>query len=230
MPGHHGTAAARCPGSPSRSPEVGDERVRDRDAIGRRTVGDEGRVAGERATFAEVLIDRVLIGEEQIQERLREIGAAISEDYAGRDLHLVAVLKGSMMVVADLLRTISLPVSVDFIAVSSYGPAARPSGAVRLIKDLDQSISGRHVLVVEDIIDTGLTLNYILRTLRARQPASLEVFTLLDKPTHRLIDLPLRYVGFTIPDEFVVGYGLDYQQRFRNLPYIATLRDEVFGE
>lgn len=152
------------------------------------------------------------------------MGAVISRDYRGKDLHLVAVLKGSVAVVADLLRAITIPVSVDFIAVSSYGPTARPSGAVRLMKDLDQSIEGRHVLVVEDVIDTGLTLNYILRTLRARHPASLEIATLLDKPAHRLIDERIRYIGFTLPDCFVVGYGLDEQQRFRNLPYLAILK------
>lgn len=173
-------------------------------------------------------IDRILIAADRIQQRIGEIGAEISRDYAARDLHVVAVLKGSLMVVADLLRAIDVPVSVDFIAVSSYGPAARQSGAVRLIKDLDESIEGRNVLVVEDVIDTGLTLSYILRALRARHPASVEVATLLDKPAHRLIDLPIRYVGFTIPDSFVVGYGLDYQQRFRNLPYIAALKD--YGE
>jgi hypoxanthine phosphoribosyltransferase len=181
----------------------------------------------EHIAFADELVDRVLIDEERIQRRIREMGAEISRDYEGREIYAVAVLKGSIMVVADLLRAITVPISVDFIAISSYGPEARSSGAVRLIKDLDQSIEGRHVLVVEDIIDTGLTLSYILRTLRARRPASLDIATLLDKPVHRLIDLPIRYVGFTIPDCFVVGYGLDYQQRFRNLPYLATLKEEV---
>lgn len=166
---------------------------------------------------------RILFDADQIRARVAELGNAISHDYAGSEVHLIAVLRGSMMIVADLLRVLRGRVSVDFIAVSSYGPGAGRSGTVRLIKDLDQSISGRHVLVVEDVIDTGLTLNYILRNLRARQPASLEVATLLDKPTHRLIELPLRYVGFTIPDCFVVGYGLDYEQRYRNLPYLAIL-------
>lgn len=175
------------------------------------------------------LIDSVLLGREQIESRVRELGAEIARDYAGRDVHVVAVLKGSLMIVADLLRAIDGPVTVDFIAVSSYGPQARESGVVRLIKDLDQPIEGRHVLVVEDVIDTGLTLNYILRSLRSRRPASLEVATLLDKPTRRLIDLPLRYVGFTLPDCFVVGYGLDFRERYRNLPYLATLRPEIFG-
>ncbi|MBX6770245.1 MAG: hypoxanthine phosphoribosyltransferase [Chloroflexi bacterium] len=158
------------------------------------------------------------------------MGAEISRDYRGRAVHVVAVLKGSMMIVADLLRALTVPVSVDFIAVSSYGPEARASGAVRLIKDLDESIAGRHVLVVEDVIDTGLTLNYILGVLRRRQPASLEVATLLDKPAHRLVDLPIRYIGFTLPDRFVVGYGLDFRERFRNLPFIAELREDLIEE
>ncbi|HVC32839.1 MAG TPA: hypoxanthine phosphoribosyltransferase [Chloroflexota bacterium] len=183
----------------------------------------------DELTFADGLIDRVLIDAAQIQRRVRALGQEISQDYDGREVHLIAVLKGSLVVVADLVRAITPPTSIDFIAVSSYGPAARSSGAVRLIKDLDQSIEGRHVLVVEDVIDTGLTLSYILRILRLRQPASLEIATLLDKPAHRLIDLPLRYVGFTLPDCFVVGYGLDYQQKLRNLPYLATLKDEVLS-
>lgn len=177
----------------------------------------------ERQATSDPRIGRVLFDAEQIQQRVREIGAEVSRDYAGRGVHVVAVLKGSLMVVADLLRAITVPVSVDFIAVSSYGPEAGSSGAVRLIKDLDHGIDGRHVLVVEDVIDTGLTLSYILRILRSRRPASLEIATLLDKPTHRLIDLAIRYVGFTIPDRFVIGYGLDYQQFYRNLPYIAEL-------
>lgn len=169
-------------------------------------------------------LDRVLIGADEIQRRVRELGQAITEDYAATGVHVVAVLKGSMMVVADLLRAIRCPVTVDFIAVSSYGPRAGASGTVRVIKDLDQDILGRPVLVVEDVIDTGLTLNYILRILRSRHPASLDVATLLDKPVRRLIDLKLRYVGFTIPDCFVVGYGMDEAGRYRNLPYLATLR------
>ncbi len=180
-------------------------------------------------SFAADVLDEVVADASQIQERVREIGTRISRDYADRDVHLVAVLKGSLMVVADLLRAIDRPVTVDFIAVSSYGPQARQSGVVRLIKDLDQSVEGKHVLVVEDIIDTGLTLNYILRILRARRPASLEVATLVDKPARRLIDLPLRYVGFTVPDCFLVGYGLDYQEKYRNLPFLATLKESVFS-
>ncbi len=185
------------------------------------------RAVSNRLTFADEVLDRTLIDEDQIQQRIREIGAEISRDYDGREVHIVAVLKGSIMVVADLIRAITVPVSVDFIAISSYGPETRSSGAVRLLKDLDQSIEGRHVLVVEDVIDTGLTLSYILRTLRARRPESLEIATLLDKPAHRLIDLRIKYVGFTIPDCFVVGYGLDYQQRYRNLPFLALLKEDA---
>lgn len=176
------------------------------------------------ALLVEGRLDRVIVDAEQIQARIRELGAAIGQDYAATGVHIVAVLKGSMMVVADLLRAIHCPVTVDFIAISSYGPRARLSGTVRVLKDLDQDIAGRPVLVVEDVIDTGLTLNYILRILRSRHPASLDVATLLDKPARRLIALPLRYVGFTIPDCFVVGYGMDEAGLYRNLPYLATLK------
>lgn len=180
-------------------------------------------------SFADDALEVVLIPEQEIRRRVEEIGAAIERDYWGREVHIVSVLKGSMTVVGDLLRAIHGSVTVDFIAVSTYGPQTRHRGIVRLIKDLDQPISGRHVLVLEDIIDTGLTLSYILRILRSRNPASLEIGTFLDKPARRLIDLPLRYVGFTIPDRFVVGYGLDYQGKYRNLPYVATLKPEISG-
>ena len=187
-------------------------------------------MSDERFAFARPYLAAPVLDAETLQTRVREMGAEISRDYRGRAVHVVAVLKGSMMIVADLLRALTVPVSVDFIAVSSYGPEARTSGAVRLIKDLDESIAGRHVLVVEDVIDTGLTLNYILGVLRRRQPASLEVATLLDKPAHRLVDLPIRYIGFTLPDCFVVGYGLDFRERFRNLPFIAELREDLIEE
>jgi hypoxanthine phosphoribosyltransferase len=174
--------------------------------------------------YARDQIEIVLADAERVRQRLREIGEQISADYADRQLHLVAVLRGSIVVVADLLRELPNRVTVDFIAVASYGPRERHRGVVRVIKDLDQPIEGRDVLVVEDVIDTGLTLNYILRILKSRQPASLAIATLVDKPAHRLIDLPIRYVGFTVPDVFVVGYGLDYQERYRNLPFLATLK------
>lgn len=171
-------------------------------------------------------IDRVLLGDQQIAARVRELGAQISADYAGRDLVLVTVLKGGLFFMADLSRSIEMLHTMDFMAVSSYGPGA--GGAVRITKDLDETIEGRDVLMVEDIIDTGLTLNYLLRVLRERKPASLAVCTLLDKDVRRLIDLPIEYRGFAVPDRFLVGYGLDLGGVWRNLPYVATLRDEVW--
>jgi hypoxanthine phosphoribosyltransferase len=168
-------------------------------------------------------IGGVLISEQELQRRVREIAEQISTDYACKQPVLVGILRGSTFFLADLLRLVSIPLSIDFLAISSY-VGRDSSGVVRLLKDLDQSITGKHVLLVEDIIDTGLTLSYVLRILRARGPASLEVCTLLNKAVRRLVDLPLRYVGFDIPDEFVIGYGLDYNQRYRNLPFIATLK------
>ncbi len=167
-------------------------------------------------------IDRVLITAAQIQRKVRELGAQISKDYAGKAPLLVGVLRGVACFMADLMRHISLPLSVDFMAVSSY--EGDQSGAVRILKDLDEKIEGRHVLVVEDIVDTGMTLNHLLGLLSARKPASLKVCALLDKRVRRLVDVPIDYVGFEVPDEFVVGYGLDYRQTYRNLPFIATLK------
>ena len=164
-----------------------------------------------------------LISEAELRARVQSLGAAISRDYAGKRLLLVGLLRGSVIFLADLLRAVTIPVSVDFLAVSSY-VGRDSSGVVRLLKDLDHPIAGMDVLLVEDIIDTGLTLSYVLRVLKTRYPASLEVCTLLNKPRSRLIDQPLKYIGFDIPDEFVVGYGLDYNQRYRNLPYIGTLK------
>jgi hypoxanthine phosphoribosyltransferase len=173
-------------------------------------------------------ITEILFTQEEIEQRVKDLGQAISQDYAGRNPVLVGVLKGVLFFMADLLRSINSAVEVDFIAVSSYSPEARQQGYVRLVKDLEVPISGRHVLFVEDVIDTGLTLNYILRSLRARQPASLEVCVLFDKPERRLIDIPLKYKGFDLPDRFVVGYGLDHHERFRNLPFVALLKPEAF--
>jgi hypoxanthine phosphoribosyltransferase len=170
-------------------------------------------------------IDRVLITASQIERRVGELGAQISRDYTGEAPLLVGVLKGVVCFMADLLRHISLPVSMDFLGVSSY--EGDSSGPLSILKDLDLDISGRHVLLVEDIVDTGMTLNRVLEYLWARQPASLKVCCLLDKRARRLVDVPLDYFGFEIPDEFVVGYGLDYQQRYRNLPFIAILREEL---
>ncbi len=172
-------------------------------------------------------IREVLIPAEEIERRVREIGQAISRDYAGRNPLLVGVLKGVLFFMADLLRAITIPVEVDFMAVSSYTPESRDQGLVRLVKDLETPIAGRHVLFVEDVIDTGLTLNYLLRNLRARNPASLEVCVLFNKPEHRLIDIPLKYKGFDLPDRFVVGYGLDHRERYRNLPFVGLLKPDV---
>lgn len=166
---------------------------------------------------------KVLIPQERLQERVSELGCEISESYRAKELILVAILKGSFIFAADLLRAMTIPASIDFMAISSYAGQSG-SGVVRITKDLDESIQDRHVLLVEDIIDTGLTGNYLLQTLRRRDPASIRVCALLDKSVRRIIDLPIDYRGFDIPDVFVVGYGMDYQQRYRNLPHIAVLR------
>ncbi len=175
-------------------------------------------------------IQRVLLTEEQIQGKLRELGGLITRDYAGRVPLLVGVLKGAFVLMADLARHVHIPVEVDFMAVASYGASTQTSGVVRILKDLDHDIEGRHVLLVEDIVDSGLTLNYLLKNLRGRRPASLEVCALLQKVGIQRVPLDLRYVGFEIPPEFVIGYGLDFAERFRNLPYIATLRPEAYRE
>jgi hypoxanthine phosphoribosyltransferase len=165
-----------------------------------------------------------IVEAERLRSRVRELAGAISSDYApDRPLLLVCVLKGAIFFLADLMRHIEIPVEVDFMAVASYGSATDSSGVVRILKDLDTPIEGRDVLIVEDIVDSGLTLQYLLRNLGSRDPASLEVCALLTKPTRRKVDLPVRYVGFEIPDTFVVGYGLDYAERYRNLPYVAVL-------
>jgi hypoxanthine phosphoribosyltransferase len=173
------------------------------------------------------LIGEVLVGTDELERRVKELGAQISSDYAGRDLFMVAVLKGAVLFVADLMRHLTIQSELDFMAVSSYGSAIDSSGVVRILKDLDASIEGRDVLVVEDIIDSGLTLHYLMRNLKARDPASLEVCALLTKPERRRVDLPIRYVGFEIPNRFAIGYGLDYKQRFRNLPFVAALASEA---
>jgi len=159
--------------------------------------------------------------EEQIQQRVAELGTQISHDYAGKDLVAIGVLKGVFIFMADLLRAITIPVTVDFLAVTRYGPSEQTRGVVNLTKDLDIPLVGRHVLLVEDIIDTGLTTNFIMRTLRLRQPKSLKVCTLLNRNRRRIIELDMAYVGFDIPEDYIVGYGLDYQEHYRNLPYIA---------
>jgi hypoxanthine phosphoribosyltransferase len=173
-------------------------------------------------------IQKVLISADEIHERVLQLGQTISEDYRGRAPLLVGVLKGVIPFMADLLRAITIPVEVDYMAVASYSADARDRGMVRLEKDLSMPITGRHILFVEDVIDTGLTLSYLLRTLRTRDPASLEVCVLLNKPERRLIDSPIRYTGFDLPDRLVVGCGLDFRERYRNLPFVGLLKPEVF--
>jgi hypoxanthine phosphoribosyltransferase len=168
-------------------------------------------------------IGEILVQPDELAHRVRELGEEISRDYAGRELLLVGVLKGAVFFLADLMREITCPCEVDFMAVASYGSATASSGVVRILKDLDTPISDRHVLIVEDIVDSGLTLQYLMRNLGARRPASLEVCALLTKPERRAVDLPTRYVGFEIPDRFAIGYGLDHGERYRNLPYVAAL-------
>jgi hypoxanthine phosphoribosyltransferase len=168
----------------------------------------------------------ILVQRDELEHRIRELGAEISRDYADRELLLVGVLKGAVFFLADLMRQLEVECEVDFMAVSSYGASTDSSGVVRILKDLDAPIEGRDVLIVEDIVDSGLTLSYLFRMLRARGPASLEVCALLTKPQRREIDLPIRYVGFEIPNRFAIGYGLDYAERFRNLPYVAVLAAE----
>jgi hypoxanthine phosphoribosyltransferase len=174
-------------------------------------------------------IDQVLIKSDEIQSKLADIGDRITQDYDGRSILLVGVLKGAFVVMADLARYIRLPLEFDFMAVSSYGAATKSSGVVRILKDLDHDLEGLDVLVVEDIVDSGLTLKYLLKNLAARKPATLEVMALLRKSGIQQVELDLRYVGFDIPNEFVVGYGLDFAEKYRNLPYVATLKPSVSG-
>lgn len=173
-------------------------------------------------------VTEILITEAELKSRIAELGQAISEDYRGRDLVLICVLKGGFMVLADLVRAIDVPHSVDFMATSSYGASTESSGVVRILKDLDMNIEGRNVLIVEDIIDTGQTLNYLLRILKARNPASLRICTLLNKRERREVDIPLDYVGFDIPNKFVIGYGLDFDEIYRNLPFVGVLKPELY--
>jgi hypoxanthine phosphoribosyltransferase len=181
-------------------------------------------------TEIELDVAETLIDEETLRDRVTELGAEISADYAGRDLMLIGVLKGAVFFMADLMRSIDVHCEVDFMAISSYGASTDSSGVVRILKDLDANIEGRNVLVVEDIIDSGLTLSYLMRNLRARNPATLEVCALLTKPERREIDVPVRYIGFEIPNRFVVGYGLDFAERYRNLRYVGVLSDEAAAD
>jgi hypoxanthine phosphoribosyltransferase len=175
-------------------------------------------------------VGEVLIDEDRLQARIHELGAQLSEDYAGRELLLVGVLKGAVFFMADLMRHITVPCEIDFMAISSYGASTDSSGVVRILKDLDINIDGRHVIVVEDIIDSGLTLSYLMRNLEAREPATLEICALLTKPDRREIDVPVRYIGFEIPNRFVIGYGLDFAERYRNLPYVGVLHPDLLPE
>lgn len=166
---------------------------------------------------------RVLLTEEEVDDRIQAIGEQVSRDYAGKQVHLVCVLKGGSFFMCELAKRITVPVSLDFMAVSSYGATTKSSGVVKIVKDLDETIKGKDVLVVEDIVDSGRTLSYLLEMLKSREPASLRLCTLLDKPDRRVVPVDVDYTGFQIPDEFVVGYGLDYAQRYRNLPYIGVV-------
>ena len=174
-------------------------------------------------------LERVLLTEAQLGARLDEIAAQIDADYAGREILVVGVLKGAVMVMADLARRISTPLAMDWMAVSSYGSGTKSSGVVRILKDLDADLTGRHVLIVEDIIDSGLTLSWLLANLRSRGPASVEIATMLRKPDAAKVEVEVKYVGFDIPNEFVVGYGLDYAEKYRNLPFVGTLAPHVYS-
>ena len=178
-------------------------------------------------TELELGVEDILIDRDRLQERIRELGEDVSADYAGRDLLLVGVLKGAVFFMADLMRHLTVPCEVDFMAISSYGAATDSSGVVRILKDLDINIEGRHVLVVEDIIDSGLTLSYLMRNLESREPSSLEICALLTKPERREIEVPVRWIGFEIPNKFVIGYGLDFAERYRNLPYVGVLDESL---
>ena len=181
-------------------------------------------------TELEQAVGEILIDEDALSTRVAELGGEVTADYQGRDLLLIGVLKGAVFFMADLMRHITVPCEVDFMAISSYGDSTDSSGIVRILKDLDINIEGRDVLVVEDIIDSGLTLSYLMRNLESREPASLEVCALMTKPDRREIDVPVRYVGFEIPNRFVVGNGLDFGERYRNLPYVAVLSEDLIPE
>jgi len=181
-------------------------------------------------TELEQAVGEILIDADSLRTRIAELGDEISAEYAGRELLLIGVLKGAVFFMADLMRHLTVPCEVDFMAISSYGAQTDSSGVVRILKDLDINIEGRHVLVVEDIIDSGLTLSYLMRNLESREPASLEICALLTKPSRREIDVPVRWIGFEIPNKFVIGYGLDFAERYRNLPYVGVLSDELMPE
>lgn len=175
-------------------------------------------------------IESVLLSAEELSKRVAEIGAEITADYVGKEILMIGVLRGAVLFMADLARAIKVPVAIDFMAVSSYGAGTSSSGVVRILKDLDEDIAGKHVLVVEDIIDSGLTLNYLLANLKSRKPASIKLCTLLNKPERRKVNVKVDYNGFDVPDYFVVGYGLDYGEKYRNLPFIGILKPEVYSD
>ncbi len=175
-------------------------------------------------------VERVLLSEEQLAARISEMGAEITADYQGKEILMIGVLRGAVIFMADLARAIKVPVAIDFMAVSSYGVGTNSSGVVRILKDLDEDVVGKHILVVEDIIDSGLTLNYLVENLKSRKPASIQICTLLNKPDRRKVDVKIAYNGFTVPDFFVVGYGLDYAEKYRNLPFIGVLKPEVYSD
>lgn len=174
------------------------------------------------------IVERILISEEQIQARVQELGQAISKDHAGESIALICILKGGLMFLCDLAKHITVPVTYDFMSVSSYGDATESSGVVRITKDLEESIEGKHVIIVEDIIDTGLTLSYLLKNLHSRSPASIRICTLLNKPANRKVEIPVDYVGFEVPNEFLVGYGLDFKQLYRNIPYVFVPKPKYY--
>ncbi|SHF12175.1 hypoxanthine phosphoribosyltransferase [Caldanaerobius fijiensis DSM 17918] len=175
-------------------------------------------------------ISEILIGEDELKDKVKELGRIITRDYAGKEPVLIGVLKGAIMFISDLIRYIDLPITIDFMAISSYGASTRSSGVVKIIKDLDHSIQDKDVIIIEDIIDSGLTLSYLRKNLMERGPRSIKICTLLDKPERRMTDVKVDYVGFTIPDKFVVGYGLDYAEKYRNLPYIGVLKPEIYND
>ena len=173
-------------------------------------------------------VQEILLSEEKIDLKIKELGKLISEEYDGKDLLVIGVLKGSVIFVSDLVRNISIPCEIDFMSVSSYGASSESSGVVRILKDLDQDIEGKNVIIAEDIIDSGITLDYLVDFLKASKPKSIEIVTLLSKPARRKVDINVKYIGFEVPDEFLVGYGLDYANRYRNLPFVGILKREVY--
>lgn len=173
-------------------------------------------------------VKEILFTEEQLREKVKELGIKISEDYKGKDLVVVGILKGSVIFAAELIKNITIPCEIDFMAVSSYGNSTETSGIVKILKDLDQNIEGKHVLIVEDIVDTGVTLNYLLKYLKARKAIGIEIVSLLNKQARRKVEIDVKYMGFEVPDEFIVGYGIDYAEKYRNLPYIGILKPEIY--